>query len=114
MLKNTAIQIATSKLASTSLLSGSLFLIGGVVVWQLWRKQLQLQTKTNKLSNEFKEFKQQAVYTNASDNTGSESVVPFSSPQKKDSSTKETSTEKLGLFEYLINDNIQIRQHADN
>lgn len=59
MLKNSAIKVATSKLASTSLLPSSLILIGGVVVWHLWRKQAQLSTETNELSNELEDIKDQ-------------------------------------------------------
>ncbi len=59
MLKNSAIQAATGKLASVSLLSGSLVLVGGIVAWQLWQQQKQLQTKTSGLSNELKDVKKQ-------------------------------------------------------
>ena len=59
MLKNSAIQAATGKLASASLLSGSLVLVGGVVAWRLWQQQKQLQTKTSGLSNELKDVKKQ-------------------------------------------------------
>lgn len=61
MLKNTAIQITKAKLAGASLLSGSLILVGGYVVWQLWRNQAQLQTKTSELSNELKDVKKQVA-----------------------------------------------------
>ena len=59
MLKNSAIKIATSRLAGTSLLPASLVLVGGIVVWRLWRKQAQLQTETNELSNELEDIKDQ-------------------------------------------------------
>lgn len=58
MLEN-AIKITTSKLVSTSLLSGSLILIGGIVVWRLWRKQTQLQTQTTKMLDELTGVKKQ-------------------------------------------------------
>lgn len=107
MFENTAIQIATSKLASVSLLPGSLFLMSGIVVWQLWRKQVKLQAETSELSKEFKAFKKQVTDGNKVD---AESVASISSSDKSSSPAKDTSPEKMGLFEYLINDNIQIRK----
>ncbi len=61
MLKNTAIKIATSKLANAPLLPGSLILIGGLVVWRLWSKQLQLQAETSVLSDELQDVKKQVA-----------------------------------------------------
>jgi len=110
MFENTAIQIATTKLASASLLPGSLFLMGGIVAWQLWRKQVKLQAETNELSEEFKAFKKQVTANHKKDN---EADVSSPSPNKSTTSTNETtSAEKLGLFEFLINDNIQIRKQT--
>ena len=79
MFKNSAIQVATSKLASTSLLPSSLILIGGVVVWRLWRKQTQLSNETNELSNELEDIKDQL----AEIKTDGESADPLSSSLKK-------------------------------
>lgn len=79
MLKNTAIKIASSKLASTSILPGSLILIGGIVVWDFWRKQAQLQTKTNELSDELEDVQEQIAEIKAE----SESAAPLSSSLKK-------------------------------
>jgi len=61
MFENTAMKITASKLSSTSasLLPGSVILISGIVVWRLWNKQAQLQTKTSELDNEVKHLKQQ-------------------------------------------------------
>ncbi len=61
MLKNSAIKITANKLANTSLLSGSLILIGGIVVWRLWNKQEQLETETSKLSMQLKNVKRQVA-----------------------------------------------------
>ena len=91
MFENTAIKITTSKLASTSasLLPGSLILISGIVVWRLWYKQAQLQTKTSELNDELKYLKKQmaeikmaeikATYKKAD----SEPAAPLSSYLKK-------------------------------
>ncbi|MCU7834181.1 MAG: hypothetical protein KZQ83_02920 [gamma proteobacterium symbiont of Taylorina sp.] len=85
MFENTAIKITTSKFASTSasLLPGSLILISGVVVWRLWYKQGQLQTKTSELSDELKYLKKQMAEIKATSKADSESVAPLSSSLKK-------------------------------
>lgn len=90
MLKNSAIQLVTNKLASTSLLPGSLVIIGGIVVWQLWRKQAQLSTETSGLSDELKDVKRQL----AEIKEDSESADPFSSPLKKLASLNPWSSSK--------------------
>ncbi len=93
MFENTAIKITTSKLASTSasLLPGSLILVSGIVVWRLWYKQAQLQTKTSELNDELKYLKKQiaeikmaeikAAYK--ADKADSGPAAPLSSSLKK-------------------------------
>ena len=67
MFKNSAVKIASSKFASapllpsSSILPFSLLLLSGIVVWKLWRKQGQLQTQTNELSDELKNIKKQVA-----------------------------------------------------
>ncbi len=110
MFEKTAIQIATTKLTAASLLPASFFLMGGIVVWQLWRKQAKLQAETSKLSKEFESFKKQVA---DSQKTDGKSDASFSSTDKNTTPAKDTiSPEKQGLFEYLINDNIQIRKQV--
>ncbi len=85
MFENTAIKISTSKLASTSasLLPGSLILISGIVVWRLWYKQAQLQTKTSELNNELKYLKKQMADIKATNKADSGPAAPLSSSLKK-------------------------------
>lgn len=78
-MRNFAVQIASRKLAGTSLLSGSFILIGGVVVWRLWRRQTQLSAEASGLSNEIKDIKKQLSEIEAD----SQSAEPFSSSLKK-------------------------------
>jgi len=82
MFENTAIKITTSKLASSSasLLPGSLILISGIVVWRLWYKQAQLQTKTSEFSDELESLKKQMTEIKATNKADSE---PLSSSLKK-------------------------------
>ncbi len=93
MFENTAFKITTSKLASTSssLLPGSLILLGGFVVWRLWYNQAQLQTKTSDLSDELKRLKKQIREIKATNKTDSSSVV---SSLKKMSRFNPWSTDK--------------------
>lgn len=90
MLKNSAIQIAKSKLVSTSFLTGSLVLIGGIVIWQLWRKQVQLSTETDGLSDELNNIKKQLAEVKKD----SESTISMSSSLKKLSSLNPWSSSK--------------------
>lgn len=83
MVRNTAIQLAAGKLTSASLVPGSLFLLGGIVVWQLWRKQVQLQDQSNDLSTEIEDVKKQLARINKSSKADGESVVHFSSYLKE-------------------------------
>ena len=110
MFEKTAIQIATTKLTGASLLPASFFFMSGIIIWHLWRKQEKLQAETSKLSKEFEAFKKQI--TNCQKTDG-KSNTSFSSADKNTAPTKDTiNPEKLGLFEYLIEDNIRLRKHA--
>ena len=75
MLKNTAVNLVTGKLANASLLPGSLILIGGLVVWRLWSKQVQLQTETSELSNELQDVKKQVAEIKATNDGKSETTL---------------------------------------
>ncbi len=81
MLKNSVIKTASHKVAGTSLLSGSLLLVGGVVIWHLWRKQAQLSIETDELSNQLEDIKDQLAEMKTEGE--SESEVSFSSSLKK-------------------------------
>ena len=61
MLENTAIKIVTGKLVNAPLLPGSLILVGGLVAWRLWSKQMQLQAETSALSDELQDVKKQVA-----------------------------------------------------
>lgn len=80
MLDNTAVKIAASKLTNTSLLPGSLILLGGIVVWQLWSRQTQLQTETSKLNMQLKNVKRQVEEIKT---TSAKSETPISTTFKK-------------------------------
>ena len=61
MLENTAVKLAATKLTNSSLVSGSLILVGGMVAWRLWSKQEHLETITKELSRELKGLKKQVA-----------------------------------------------------
>ncbi len=86
MFEKTAIKLTSSKLASTSasLLPGSLILISGIVVWQLWYKQAQLHAKTSKHSDELKYLKKQ--------------IAEIKATNKADSGPLSSSLKKMGRF----------------
>ncbi len=96
MFENTAIKLTTSKLASTSasLLPGSLILVSGIVVWRLWYKQEQLQTKTSALNKELRYLKKQIAEIKATNKADSGPADSLSSSFKKMSRFNPWSTGK--------------------
>ena len=75
MIKNTAYKIAASNLANVPLLPGSLILIGGLVAWRLWNKQVQLQTEASELSAEIQAVKKQVAEIKATNDDKSETSL---------------------------------------
>jgi len=75
MLEKTVIKIVTGKLANAPILPGSLILIGGLVVWRLWSKQLQLQAETGVLSDELQDVKKQISEIKATGEDDSETSL---------------------------------------
>ena len=57
MLENPAVKIVANKITTSSLVSGSLILVGGIVVWRLWSNQVLIQAKIKELSAELKDVK---------------------------------------------------------
>jgi type II secretory pathway component PulM len=109
MLENSVIQITTGKLVAATLVPNSILLITGIVIWRFWRnKQTQLQSKADELSDEVKQIKEQMTDMQiAQSQSPSNTVSPSSSKE-----TENTSSEKSGLFKFLIEDNIQLRKQA--
>jgi len=125
MLENSVVQISTGKLLGATLLPSSILLLGGIIIWQIWRnKQSHLQTETDVLNDELRQIKKEMADLQTANNKSEadESVQTVNrsaaaqqtSVQKtrvQKSSQKSTKNpEKMGLFEYLIEDNIQLRQ----
>jgi len=106
MLKNSVIQITTGKLVGVTLLPNTILLISGIIIWHFWRnKQAELQAKTNGLKSEVKQIKAQIAEINAVKNNSPSKYVPPSP-----SSLTMMPPNKQGLFEFLIEDNIQLRK----
>ncbi|RUM43404.1 MAG: hypothetical protein DSY80_05700 [Desulfocapsa sp.] len=88
MFENTAFKITTGKLAATPLIPGSVFfpgsllVIGGIVIWKLWRQQEQLQAQTSELSNELKAIKKKIAGIEQVKRAKTESAAPLSSNLK--------------------------------
>lgn len=67
MYKSSAFKIVSGKLAGAPLLStstilpSSLLLIGGIVAWQFWKKQGQLQSQTSELRDDLKKVEKQVA-----------------------------------------------------
>lgn len=104
MFKNSVIQMTTGKLIGATLLPNSILLISGLVAWRLWsNKQTQLQTKTNELNSEIQQIKEQIAEIQTEKNRSPSKPPPLSN--------KLEDPMQAGLFEFLINDNIQLRKH---
>lgn len=126
MLENNVVQISTGKLLGMSLLPSSILMVSGFIILRVWRnKQSCLQTKTEQLHDELRQLQKQiaelkkaqqkiAELQRATSNTESaesrHTVKPFAAQQSSPESAK--SPVKMGLFEYLIEDNIQLRKSA--
>ncbi len=114
MLENSVVQISTGKLLGVSLLPSSILLVSGIIIWRVWRnKQLCVQTETDLLHDELRQMKKQmADLQTANSKTESaesmQTVNTFAAQQTSPESGK--SPGEMGLFEYLIEDNIQLRQ----
>ena len=118
MLENSVVQISTGKLLGVSLLSNSILLLSGIIIWRVWQnRQSHLQTEADALINELGQIKKQIAdlhtsYNKAESDESMQPVNKFTAAQQSSpKSTKSAeSPVKMGLFEYLIEDNIQLRQ----
>ena len=121
MLENNVLQISAGKLLSaSSLLPSSILLVSGIIIWRIWRnKQSRLQTETDVLNDELRLLKEQMAdlqtANNKAESDKSRQTVNTSSAAAQQTSQKtsqksDNSSGKTGLFEYLIEDNIQLRQ----
>ena len=105
MLENSVVHITTGKLVSAIVIPNSILLIGGIILWRFWRnKQAQLQAETDELNSEVKHIREQMTDIQTV-NESQLNKVPASSDEHTDS-------DQIGLFEFLIEDNIQLRKHA--
>lgn len=101
MLENNIVHISTSKLIGATILPNSILLISGIVIWRLWRnKYSQLQTTTDELRDDIKHLKEQMDKIQ----TEKHKHLPHTS------SSEQADTTQIGLFEFLIEDNIQLRK----
>lgn len=121
MLENNVIQISTAKFLGASLLPSSILLISGIIIWRIWRnKQSRLQTETDVLNDELRQIKKQMADLQTANNkaesdesmqtVNTSAAVAQQTSQKSSSQKSAKSPGKMGLFEYLIEDNIQLRQ----
>lgn len=119
MLENNVIQISTAKLLGASLLPSSILLISGIIIWRIWRnKQSRLQTETDVLNDELRQIKKQMADLQTTNNKAEsdESLQTVNTSAAQQTSQKSASQKrgkspgKMGLFEYLIEDNIQLRR----
>lgn len=89
MYKSSAVKIVSGKLVSAPLLStstilpSSLFLIGGIVVWRLWKRQGQLNTQTSELGDEVQKLKKQVTKIKAASSDSKKPTVNIPPSFKK-------------------------------
>jgi hypothetical protein len=105
MLQNSVIQMSTAKLVGATVLPNSILLISGIIIWRFWRnKQTQLQAETDELTDEVKLIKEQMTDIQTATNK-SPSITAASLGEGKN-------PDDTGLFEFLIEDNIQLRKQG--
>lgn len=89
MYKNSAFKVVSGKIASVPLLStstilpGSLLLIGGIVFWQFWKRQGQLHAQTSELSDDLKKLKKQVAKIKADSNDNNKKLAVSIPPSFK-------------------------------
>jgi len=105
MLQNSVIQMSTAKLVGATVLPNSILFISGIIIWRFWRnKQTQLQAETDELADAVQLMKEQM--------TDIETAKNKSPSNKASTSDERTNPDDTGLFEFLIEDNIQLRNQA--
>jgi len=105
MLQNSVIQMSTAKLVGATVLPNSILLISGIIVWRFWRnKQTRLQAETDELTDAVKTMKKQM--------TDIQTAKTKSPSSKAASSGEGANPDDTGLFEFLIEDNIQLRKQV--
>lgn len=118
MLGNNIVQISTAKLLGTSLLPSSILLVSGIIIWRIWSgKQSRLQTETDVLRDKLQHMQKQITElqeanNKAKSNDSMQTVKTSSSVAQKTSQKSGKNPAEIGLFEYLIEDNIQLRQSS--
>ena len=107
MLQNSVIQMSTAKLVGATVLPNSILLISGIIIWRFWRnKQARLQAETDELTDAVKLMKEQMTDIQTAKNKGPSNKATSST------SGEGTNPDDTGLFEFLIEDNIQLRNQA--
>ena len=116
MLENSVVQISTGKLLGASLLPSSILLVSGIIIWRIWHnKHSRLQTKTDVLNDELRQIKKQMAdlqpaYNKTESDEPMQTVNTSSAVAQQTSQKSGKSPGEMGLFEYLIEENIQLRQ----
>jgi len=97
-----------------------ILLISGIIIWRIWsNKQSRLQTEIDVLNDELRQIKKQMADLQTANNkaesdesmqTVNTSASAQQTSQKSGKSPEDKSPEEMGLFEYLIVDNILLRQ----
>ena len=112
MLENSVVQISTGKLIGITLLPSSVLLVSGIIIWRYWRKQqAHLQTETDELNDKVGQIIQQMADTQAEE-AGIQATAESSAPQQKSTLKTDEDMAGVGLFEFIIQDNIQLRQET--
>ena len=97
--------MSTAKLVGATVLPNSILLISGIIIWRFWHnKQTRLQAETNELTDEIRLLKKQMADIQTAEDK--------SPPNKTPASDKGTNPDDTGLFEFLIEDNIRLRNQA--
>jgi hypothetical protein len=110
MLENAAIPLTTAKYAAASFIPSTLIIIGGIVFWCIWRKkQARYQAETDEIKDDIRDVKKQL---NELQMVNSKDQPDSSTSQQKKGHKAPGTQDKTGLFEHLINENIQLREQS--
>lgn len=113
MLETTTIQLAVAKYATITLLPVSLMLTSGIIAWRMWKKyQLQSQAETDGMKDEIRDIKKQLSDLQKVNSRNQSDPTESTSQQQKRKKSTDKDQDNTGLFEYLINDNIKLRNQT--
>ena len=115
MIHTQSFNLAATKTLSTYLLPGTIVVLGGFLIWKLWQQTQQNVKQKTRFPQHIDDLQNQLDTLNK--NTTSQpsistaqTTTPINNVDHNPIIKSKKGTQKKGLFEHLINENIMIRE----